>query len=281
MNLSNSRIKTVAIAALALINLFFLTYIIRDAAADARNEREAIENVCTIMRERGIMISPEDVKTGGTIRTMRTSRALEAEEVIAGAILGPTAITDQGVIYLYENAERGSAEFASAGDFEIRLNKGVITNEGGTLRTVEELLGAVKLESAGMTVTLDQERGIETVVVLGAYREARIFNCSIEFIFGSGSLQTVRGRFVAGVEPAEDDAGISHISTALLGFLAEVRRKERKDVAATQIYRVEPGYRHRVVGSFGEGVLAPAWLISTDAGNYIIDDATGEVSMLP
>jgi len=278
--MSSSRIKTVVIAALVLINVFFLAFIIRDAAADARNEREAIENVCAIFKAQGIMISPEDVRTGGTIRTMKTSRVLETEEVIAQAILGPTVISDQGVIYLYENAERGSAEFASAGDFNIRLKEGVITNANGTLRTVEELLRDMGLESAGMTVTFDQERGIETVTVPGAYREARIFNCSIEFVFSDGNLQIVRGRLVAGIEPAEDDVVISHFSTALLGFLAEVRREEREDVTATRIYAVEPGYRHRVAGSFGEGVLAPAWLISTDAGSYIIDDATGEIWLL-
>jgi len=275
-DLSNSRIKTVTIAALVLLNVFFLIFIARDAAADARYELEAIENVCAVLRAGGVMINPDDIKTGGAIQTMRTSRALEAEEVIARAVLGPTEKTDHGVIFLYEDAERGWAEFASAGDFDIRLNEGIITNESGTLRTVEGLLREMNLESAEMTVTLDTDSRTETVTVLGAYREAKIFNCSIEFVFNGDSLQTIRGRFVAGIEPAEAGAGISHVSNALLGFLAEVRREEREDVTASRIFSIESGYRHRA-GSFGEGVLAPSWLISTDAGNYIIDDATWEI----
>jgi len=275
--MSNSRIKTIVIAALVLINAFFLTFIVIDAAARARENRGAIENVCAILSAGGIMISPDDVMTGGEIRTMRTSRVLEAEEVIANALLGQTEKTDQGVIYRYENAERGVAEFASAGDFDIRMRDGVILNTDGTLITVERLLRDMKLESAGLTVSFDPQNGSEMVGVTSAYKESRIFNCTIEFVFSNNSLQTVKGRFIAGVEPAESGAGISHASTALLDFLAEVRREEREDVTASNIYSVEPGYRHRVVSSFGEGVLDPAWLITTDSGNYLIDDATGEI----
>jgi len=275
--MSSSRIKSAVIATLILINALFLTFIIIDAVADLRNESDAIENICAVLRKGGIEMDPDGVITGGAIRAMRTSRVLEAEEVIANAVLGPTVKTDQGVIYRYENTGRGSAEFASAGDFDIRLNEGVITNASGTLRTVEGLLADMRLEFAEMALTGDKESGTETVMVSGAHRGTRIFNCPIEFVFYGGSLQTVKGRFVAVIEPAEEGAEISQVNTALLGFLAEVRREERGDVVATRINSIEPGYRHRVVGSFGEGVLAPSWLISTDAGNYIIDDATWEI----
>jgi len=275
--LSSSRVKTVAILALLLINAFFLTFIIIEAAATVRNEVEALENVCAVLRAGGIAVSPDYVRTGGAIRPMRTSRVLEAEETIAHAILGPTVKTDQVVIYHFENAERGYAEFASAGDFDIRLYEGVITSGSGTLRTVEGLLRSMRIESAGLVMTIDPENDTETVTALGAHGGARIFNCSIEFVFHGGSLQTVRGRLIAGIEPVEDGTVISNVSSALLGFLAEVRREEREDVTASRIFGVDPGYRHRVIGPSGEGLLAPAWLISTDAGNYLVDDATGEI----
>jgi len=278
--MSSSRIKTIAIAALVLINVFFLTFIIIDTLDDVLTEREMMENVCAVLRAGGIELSPDDVKTSGAIRTMRTGRVLEAEEIIAYAMLGPTTKTDQGIIYLYENNSRGSAEFASAGDFEIRLYEGVITNENGTMRTVEGLLREMRIEWAGMTVTLDAESETETVSVLGAFRDVKIFNCTIGFYFARGSLQTVSGRFVAGIELADDGVAITHVSRALLGFLSEVRREEREDVIAEIIYSVEPGYRHRVVGSFGEGLLSPSWLLATDAGRYIVDDASGEVLAL-
>jgi hypothetical protein len=275
--MSGSRIKTLVVAALVLVNAFFLTVIIIDTVADARSERQAVENVCAILRAGGIMIEPDDVVTGVAIRTMRAARVSEAEAQIARAVLGHAVLTEYGIIHLYENPDRGFAEFRSAGVFEIHLNEGVITNSTGTLRAVQRVLRDMRFETSDLAVA--GEPGYETVTAVGAYRGVSIFNCSIEFVFAGGSLEVVRGRHIAGIELAEDGADLSQVGTALLGFLAEVRRESREDVVATRIYGVEPGYQYRVVGSFGEGILVPAWLITTDTGNYIIDCETGEISL--
>jgi len=273
--MSISRIKTIAIAALILVNAFFISFIIIDAAADARAGREAIENACAILRAGGIMLDPDDVNTAGAIRTMKTARVIESEEAIARAILGSTEKTGQGVIYLYENAERGTAEFASAGDFEIRLSHGAITNNNGTMRTAERLLRDMKLETSRLVYSMGQ--GSETVTAVGAYKGASIFNCAIEFIFRENSLETIKGRYVTGITVAEGGDEISSVGTALLGFLAAVRNEEREDVKCTHIFSVEAGYQYRVAGVSGEGSISPSWLITTDEGRYLIDDATGEI----
>jgi len=275
--MSSSRIKTLVVAALVLVNAFFLTVIILDTVADARGERQAIENVCAVLRAGGIMIDPDDVVTGVAIRTMRTARVSEAEAQIARAVLGHAVLTEYGVIHVYDNPDRGYAEFSSAGVFEIRLNEGVVTNSTGTLRAVQRVLRDMRFETAELV--LAGEPGSEVVSTIGAYRGVSIFNCAIEFVFSGQSLEVIRGRHVAGIGLAEDGADLSQVGTALLGFLAEVRRESREDVSATRIYGVEPGYQYRVVGSFGEGVLVPAWLVTADTGSYIIDCETGEISL--
>ena len=270
--MSISRIKTIVIVVLLLINVSFGAVIVMDTVADARIERQSIEYACDMLRSHGISIEPGVVITKSAIRTMRTAREGEAEALIAQAILGETKMTDLGVIFLYENDERGTAEFYSAGDFEIRLNDGVITNEKGTMRAVQELLVDMGLETVSQVFSFSEES--EKVTVIEAYKGASIFNCATEFIFSGGSLQTIIGRFVTGVEPVEDSMEIMQAGTALLDFLAWVRDGNAE---CTQILRAEAGYQHRVSGSFGEGVIAPAWLISTDNGKYIIDDATGDI----
>jgi len=270
--MSVSRIKTITIVALLLINLFFGAVVAIDSTEDIRIERQVIEYACAVMGSGGITVAPDAVILHGAIRTMRTSRESGAEALIAQAVLGETVMTDLGVIVLYENAERGTAEFYSAGDFEIRLNKGVITNERGALRTVQELLGEMGLETASHTVS--QNRGIETVTAIESYKGASIFNCATEFIFSDGSLETIIGRYVTGVEPAEGGAEITQVGTALLGFLAWVRQGNAE---CAHIDRVEAGYKHSVSGSFGEGAIAPAWLITAGADRYLIDDETGEI----
>jgi len=271
-DLSVSRIKTIAIATLLLINGFLGALIIIGTAADARIERQAIENACAVLLNGGITIEPDAIITKGSIRTMRTVREYEAEEMIAQAVLGETTMTDRGVIRLYENAQRGTADFYSAGDFEISLYDGVITKENGTMRTVQGLLRDMGFEASTQVVSLWQES--ETVTIIGAYEGVSIFNCTTEFIFIGDSLRTIRGRFVTGVEPVEDGAEIMQAGTALLGFLAWVRSGNAE---CTHIDRVEAGYHHGVSGSYGEGVLTPAWLVTVDSERYIIDDITGDI----
>jgi len=260
------------IAMLVLINIVFLTVIGMDTVADAQSERQALINACTVLQNGGITIDPSNVKTSGALRAMRTARVDEAESIIARTFLGITEMTDQGVIYLYENGERGKARFYSAGDFEILLYGGVVGSSGGALRTVQRLMRDMNLEASSLLLSSGQ--GHETVTAICAIRGVTVFNCTIEFVFRGGYLERVEGRYLSGIEIAEDGAEISSAGTALLGFLAWVRRES---VDCSRIYSVEAGYHHRVSGSFGEGLIIPVWMITTDSGKYILDDATGEV----
>ena len=273
--MSSSGIRTLVIAALLFINVIFLTVIIIDTVADARSERLAIENVSSVLQAGGIMIEPDSIRAGGSLRTMRTVRGDEAEAAIARAVLGPTDMSIHGMIHSYENEERGIADFYSGGDFVIRVNEGVITNGSGTQRVVQRLLRDMRLEASQISITAGPAG--ESATATGAYRGVSIFNCTIEFVFNGENLELVRGRYVTGVESAEDGIGISQVGTVLLSFLAEVRNVERDDIACTRIYRVEAGYQHYVVGAFGEGVLVPVWLIETDMGLYIINETSGEI----
>jgi hypothetical protein len=262
-----SKIKSLTIAALIMINAFFLSLIIMDNSADARDTRQAIENACAVLESGGIMINPDDVRPGGAIRTMHTSRALGAEGVIADTLLGPAEMTDLGHIYQYESG-RGHASFSIGGEFEVYLNEGAVTDNKGALRTVRSLLRDMRLEAGSLTVS--GEPGNETVVAVSSYKNVSIFNCAIEFEFTGGSLKTVKGRFVSGIGPFEEGAVISPVATVLLRFLAEAQSGR---LECSRIYGVEAGYQHHTSGPSGDGVIAPAWLITTDTGQYVMDDA--------
>ena len=270
--MSAARIKTIVIAALVLVNAFFLTIILVDNHADARDERQMIESVCSILESNGIKINPDNIKTSGDLRTMRTARGGEVEAAIAYAFLGRVDMTDQGTIYQYEDPDRGVADFYSAGDFVIQLKEGVVTATDSVLKTTQELLRKMKLETSAPVISHNSEG--EMVSVDSVFRGASIFNYPIEFYFVRNSLRTIKGRYVAGVELMEDGTEISQVGTALLRFLLSVNRG---DIECNEILSVEAGYQHSVVGSFGEGVLAPSWLITTGDGRYIIDSATGEI----
>ncbi|MCL2409973.1 MAG: hypothetical protein FWC96_10265 [Oscillospiraceae bacterium] len=270
--MSVSRIKNIAIAALCLINGFFLAFIITDSGIEARNERQELENISAILLEGGITLDTGGVQTRGELRTMRTVRDIEAEAGIARAVLGQTYITEDGGMIYVHRSDRGMATFSSAGFFEINLYENVITNVRGTMQAAESLLGDMGIETSRLS--LSGGVGYETVSAVSAYRGSSVFNGVIDFIFIDGSLRRIEGTYITGVEDAEDGETVSSVSTALLDFLAWVRKGETD---STRIYSVEAGFFYREAGR-GEGVLTPTWLISADNGRqYLIDDATGEI----
>jgi hypothetical protein len=273
--MSIPRIKTIVIAVLVVINVFFLTVYISDAAADAQNERKAIEDACELMRARGVMIEPGSVRTNNALRVVRTTRGLETEARIARAVLGETEMTDQGVIYLYENPERGTAEFYSAGDFEILLRPGAVGRGSDPQRAVRRVLQSMRIEASRFS--LSSADGKETVTVVCTYRNADIFNCTLDFIFVGEDLEAIRGRYAADIETMPGSAYISSVGTAMIEFLAAV---SRGDVECSSVHSIEAGYQQRVAGPFGEGTLNPAWLLSTDGGQYLFDSATREIRLL-
>ena len=274
-DMSLSKIKTIAIAALLLINALFLAVIIIDTAADARSERLSLENAAAVLRNNGITVNSEDVKSAGTLRAMRTERGHEVEEAIAQAVLGSVEIRDMGVIIRYENSMSGFAEFYSAGDFEIQLREGAALNTRGALRTVQDLLSDMSIETSVISQT--GLPGSEIVTAVAAFRGVSVFNCIIEFVFSGEGLATITGRYVTVIEVAEDSLAISSPGTALLGVLAAVRSGQ---IEISRIESVEFGYHYRTIGPSGEGELAPAWLISADSGKYIVDGTTGEVEFV-
>ena len=276
--MSLSRVKTLVIAMLAAINVFFLVIILADNYADSRSERQAIDNVCAVLRSNDISIEPGCIKADNSLRTMRTAREAVPEADAASALLGSVEMTDQGGgIHLYENPERGTATFSSAGDFEFQLKEGVIQSGEGAQQTVRGLLRDMKLEEAALSAEADKDNDREAVAVISAYKGASFFNFTIDFEFVGGSLRTVKGRYVTGIEPLDGGEKISHVSTALLEFLAAVKRGEAE---CGRIDGVESGYQHSVTSSFDEGMITPAWLITTDAGRYLMDDATGDIRLM-
>ena len=230
--MGGSKIKSMVIASLVLINIFFLAVIVFDRADDARREKRVIENVCAVMVSNGIQLSPDDISVNMRLRAMKTVRSQQAEQTIAQAVLGPVFITDRGGnIYQYENQNSGSAVFDSAGGFTISVNAGVVSGDGGAEAEVNKLLRAMKLET--MALSTKGGAGSEIVTAVCAYKKADIFNCTVRFTFIGGSLREIAGRYAPGIAPEENGAAISPVSTALLQFLAFVKSGEtvcgRKD----------------------------------------------------
>ena len=259
--MSVPKIKNIVIAALVLINAFFLVFIVADSIENSRSERIQLENLTAVFNASGIILDPDNIRNVRTpLPAMRSSRNIQTEERIAQAVLGSVDIAEHGVIINeFTRHGAGTATFYSGGNFDIMLYDGVISSDDEA-ETVRRILNDMGIEVSDV---FESEYGIFTAFV--AYRGFRIFNNTIRFIFGNGSLRAVFGRYIAAIEPA-DDSEIPSVITSLLAFLAYADGPD-------EILQVEAGF-YSESGMIGDGFLKPVWLISTNSGRRHIANGT-------
>ena len=267
--MSIQRLKNLVIAALLLINLFFLTDILLDRVSDATERSHTIESLRDVMATSGIAFTDNAVSDVTVLDAFVTSQDAFAEAVIARAILGDCepVQTDSGQMYA---GARGTASFNSRGVFVIDLTERFEPSGVTIERAVKKLLKSMSIDTSEPAVTVFGDT--TTVIAQCTWRDSPIFNSTVTFTFSGNELVNVEGLRPSGVSDAPGGSHIS-FSTAMLSFL---RHERAQETASTVIVSIDPGYRLNV-GTFGDGSLTPGWLIVTDTGPYFVDASTGEI----
>ncbi|MDR3277985.1 MAG: hypothetical protein LBT12_04360 [Oscillospiraceae bacterium] len=284
--MSGSKIKSLVIAALALINVFFLVIFIWGRADTALAARRALENIRQIMLESGVTLQSGAVHGGAALKALRTGRDAAGEEAIARACLGDVSAEDQGGGILRYTSALGSATFNSRGEFVIEYTAPVADRENLAsaarrwLRTRDmEATAPIAAETVGMqavsAVIGAETDGTQTVSAVYTYKKTLIFNCRVTFELTDGGRLRVTGRRPAGIREGGTGA-IADVSTVLMGFLSSIRAGE---VSCRAITDVRAGY-HFNAGALGDGELSPGWRVTTDAGEYFVNSLTGELEAM-
>ncbi|MDR0838819.1 MAG: hypothetical protein LBN99_04165 [Oscillospiraceae bacterium] len=264
--MSTAKIKNLILAALVLINVFFLIDVLWEKIGEAAERRQITENLTAIMEKGGIELHSGAI---GEIRgpaAQSTVRDPFGEATIARAVLGDCELVESGTRARYESG-LGEATFNTRGEFVITARKELAASDGEPARYAKRLLRAMKLDASEPVAT-----GSNTATAVCEYRGTAVFNCVITFEFDGEGLVTVSGRRPSGVSEAPDVA-TRDLPTLLLGFLSLVRDG---GADCTSISSVEAGYRLSV-GAFGDGSLSPGWRVETDVGAFFLDAVTGAI----
>lgn len=271
-----SKLKNLIIAALALVNVFFLAIILWNGV-DARVERQrALDALVTVVHSAGIRFSAECIELADPLPVISTSRNVGMEEAIVTSVLGKTDVSTDASDNAYTySGTYGTAEFNRVGEFRFALHENVYTHSGSPSTVVRSLASAMDVEMAIMETT--ENGGDSTVRALCTVDGIHVYSAEILFTFSGDSLVQISGRLVFPVksEPSAKSDGISSVSTALLSFTRAVTNGE---LECTEITSVSPGYIVRV-NAFGEGELIPVWRVETDAGSYHVSDVNGEIDV--
>ena len=269
-----SRIKTIILLLLALVNGFLLVLVVTREGEAARRQTETIEAAVQILQQNGIQIEAEEIPQNMELVPYRVERNRESEKQIATTFLGETEEENRGGdVFRYVSTEgKGSVQFHSGGEFSAIFSTGAVP-----LGEEEPQEHAVRwMEAIGMTCEVlecepEGENG-SRVLLRQQWEGAPIYSCTAEFHYSNQELRSItNGRRVTGTPGRDEQAVPVTLPTVLIRFLSYT--SEWGDVSS-QITRIETGYDFSA-SLTGTGRLTPVWRIDTETKSYEIDALTG------
>lgn len=269
-----SKIKNMVIAALLLLNVFFLAIVVWNYAEAHAAEEQVRAALSAVARASDIELSRGAIEFRDPLPAIYTVRSVPEEEQVVAAVLGRTEVSvDQSHdAYTYEGPG-GTAKFRRSGDFSFTLAENLYTQTAGAVTLARALLSSMEIETLAPVVS--GEPGSEVVTAACTVDGVPVFNAEIRFEFEDSSLVRISGVYcVAGGARGDSGSdGAAAISTALVSFLQVVREN---GLACREITEITAGY-YFFVTAFGEGELVPCWQIDTDAGRFLLNGKTGSL----
>lgn len=257
--MDKGKVKTAVIAILLILDLILGTFLIWQTATARKAERNAFQNLKTVMHANGVELLPEELPSADGIYTLLSERSLSAEAALARVFTGSDQGQDQGGNIYYYTGSTGEAWFRGSGDFEVLFSE-----------PAAQMDSAVRKALLQYGMDPDRKDAVQQVDGLN------VFNCTLSAHYTNALLTSVTGRLVAGSFSAVVDTPAMDAGTALLRFIASL---EDNGFICTEVSSMELGYLMSalVTGGFQ---LTPVWRVVTDTGEYYVNAITGAVERL-
>lgn len=273
--MSWSKLKTIMIYILLLLNLFLLGLVGMNRLRARRYQTTALTEAAAVLTRNSIQVRQEDLPREMKLPAAVAIRDLEKEEQLVRAFLGEDirASASGGGLYVYEG-EAGTASFRGNGEFTITYSRP--SDWGATPREMMEQLGldmGRTWEEEGLSAVEQSLNGVP-VYPSGSGGGQGAAGMAFEYD-GIGRLRSVSGRLLLGKLTSSQEEQPISVSTALIAFFNFV--VDSGDLCR-ELTGMTPVYR----AAAGEPVhLTPAWRVSTDTGDYFVDAVSAEVTRAP
>ena len=256
--MSSARIKTVAILLLLVVDAILGSVFVWRIANAARIETRAAEESVAALERLGLEVDVELLRRDyGELYPLEKERSLEAERLLAFALIGAEQLEPQGGGIYTAETERGRFRISNAGLFELTLYPpypdGLSENP-----TAQEL--AALAVAAGVPGDACEVRDGAQII-----DGARVFGRDISVAVGDGFISASGGLLLGEIYVTSAES--SHGVVAALMTLAG--RRADGDAPET-VSSVELGFSAELIAE-NYTALRPAWRIETDAGEYYVD----------
>lgn len=271
--MDKAKIKNFIIILLALVNIFLLAIVISGARekreADA-SRKEALE---TVLAEKGLTLNPNITLPENVPPLIYLQRDMDAEYHNISALIGKcTPQVDEGNSYFYDGTD-GEATFSGTGEFQIKLNSGVISRGRNPVDAAKTALKRMGLECSNIEPIVVND-GIKTTVTLYcSWDNTAIYDAEIKFDFNSEYLW-----LISGIRPFDVKYSVQSSEdypdsvTIIMNFLEYISNTGYVCSEISDL-RIEYSMNSAVSGNC---ILRPVWCIETNSGLNYIDAKTGK-----
>lgn len=263
-----SKIKTIIIVILLLLNAFLLVLIGSRQAASRRYEATALSQTVQVLSDNGIAVDESVLPRSMELGALAVTRDEVAEAAAARRLLGEDAVLSSTAGLNMYTAGSGSVSFRGSGDFSAALQ---LSAEGYASPADH---AAALMGELGAGVWSISAEG-ETVTVVQTVNGAPAFNVRLTLVYEGSVLTSMEGKLLLGAAAADAEQGAAiTVPTALVSFLGYI---VDSGAVCRSIQGMTAGYL--TAAALTDPVrLTPTWLVETDTASYYVDASTGNVT---
>lgn len=262
--MKTSRLKSIVIVILALVNVFLLALLLVQRAQERAAYTRRTDELVTLCASSGVTLDASVLPRDGAVGGFDLTRDPEREREFADALLGSTdSIDSGGGIYRYYNAD-GSATFRGAGSVSVTCTRPV--------DDIDAFCAALFSTFGYRETQRELSDGTGTVSAVRRVGGADVFNATLTLDFAYGYFRAAEGTFLPDAFGSTD--GGSDAVTAVVTFLDY---RNSTGLLCTEITGVQSGYLLQSTAS-APLRLAGVWRIDTNVASYYVNQATGDVT---
>lgn len=263
-----SKVKSIMIVFLILVNLSFLTYIVYEEVRTNKRNEQMAQTVTMLLETRGITVDKKLVAKSAKTENAQSLYAdnfISDYEGFAKVTLGDDATKTDSNNY---KSEFGTLNFK--GDcFEIKAleNKSLYAAKVTKVNAqsiAKEYLKKIGIDTKNSTKEIVEENSLFKVKFSENINDLTLFNSGIEVIMDSTGIVLVKGNWY---NVNSQNSSISELKN-VSGILVDYMNKGKK----SQITNIELGYSIHDTNTYHESVfLTPVWKITDTNGVTYID----------
>jgi len=270
--LDKARIKNFIIIVLVLVNAFLLLNVISSAKEQWDAQDFRVESLKKVLSDNGITLDSDIELPDSVPPLLSLKRDMEAEYDSFKALIGNCTVLDLGGNVFYYEGIDGQAKSRGTGDFEMKLNSGVVNKGRDPVYAAKSAMKKLGIECSSAEPVIAVEGENVTVTLCCAWDGVAVYSAKINFYFYSDNLL-----IISGTRPLQEENTVSSSEnypdavTVLMGFLES---SSQSGYVCSEISDLQVEYSMYSAVS-GYCTLKPVWCIQTNSGSYYIDAETG------